>query len=66
MASGNATYTYIGEDDESPPIEGTRFPKGVAVHLTDQGVIAQLSTRDDFSEGEGEPKPKRAAKAKAE
>jgi hypothetical protein len=63
MPSGNATFTYTG-DEPSVEVSGQTFVQGEATTVTDNGVIAMVSERDDFAEGADEPKPKKAAAKK--
>jgi hypothetical protein len=59
MPSGNATYTYIGDEAEIT-VSGQTFVKDEPASVTDNGVIAMLGGRKDFVEGEAEAKPKKA------
>lgn len=49
MPSGNATFTYKG-DEPAVEVQGQTFPQGEAQAVTDNGIIAALRGRDDFSE----------------
>jgi hypothetical protein len=60
MPSGNATYTYVGEEAEIT-VSGQTFTQGKPTPVTDNGVIAMVSERDDFEDAAA--KPKKAAKA---
>lgn len=59
MPSGNATFTYTGEEP-TMYVMGETFTKDQPQITHDNGVIDHLRTREDFIEGA--PKPKLTAK----
>ena len=68
MASGNATFTYTGKE-LTISVSGETFIKGEPTHTADNGVIAILRERDDFTEVKPEkakaPEPAQPAKPTA-
>lgn len=61
MASGNANYTYVG-DEPTITISGQTFTRNEPTHVTDNGVIAMVSERADFEDAD---KPHRKPKKHA-
>lgn len=63
MPSGNATFTYRG-DEPSITVQGQEFVAGEATLVTDNGIIAALTGREDFAEPAAQPAPKKASARK--